>query len=60
MSLVSQPKSDKLGHSMSSLSIYSCNLRCRSRVPTNSPNVALGDLDNTPKVLDQSATKYLW
>jgi hypothetical protein len=60
MSSVSQPKSDRLGHFMSSLSIYSCNLWCKSKVPTNSPNVTLGDLDNTPKVLDQSATKYLW
>ena len=59
MSSVSQPKSDRLGHSMLSLSIYSGNLRCRSRVPTNSPNVALGDLDSTPKVLDQSVAKYL-
>jgi hypothetical protein len=34
MGLVSQPKSDKLGHPTSSLSIYQYNLRCGSSVPT--------------------------
>ena len=34
MSLVSQPKRDKLGHLTSSPSIYSCSLWYRSGVPT--------------------------
>ena len=37
MGLVSQPKRDRLGHPMSSLSIYSCSLWCGSGVPTSNP-----------------------
>ena len=59
MGSISQPKNDRLGHSTSSLSIYLCNLRCGSRVSTYSPNVALDDLNSTPKNLGQSAAKYL-
>ena len=39
MGPVSQPKSDRLGYLLPSLSIYLCNLLCESGVPTNSLEV---------------------
>ena len=44
MSLSSQPKNNKLDHSLSFLFIYSNNQRGRSSLPTNSPRLEKLDL----------------
>ena len=48
MGLVSQSKRDSLGHPTLSSTIYPCNLRCGSGVPTNCPacHVLVGRLSS--------------